>query len=182
MSLQSLGAEDLSVQFIRAFFNEDTHSSQKFAEKFLKDKGEYQALRSLVGDFRPKDIWGNRAYVFGYGLTSDGSTLLFAWKNSSDSPDIGLKELSGIYEDERMSDIETASDMKKWKKMREIVAGAFINLRKSEAKIQSIYPYEASLRASRIHDLVLTDSPLVIKFVKTPEVRVAEVNSEVPRR
>jgi len=157
------------VKFLRSFFDEDTGAPLSLSEAIVENKSP--KLSSLLelsqSKFHPKDIWGNRDYVFGYGLLADGSTILFAWKNNEDSPSIALKELCGIYEDERMASIQDEQDLKRWKKMREIVAGAFIGVRKSESSFISLYPsQDGSLKTGRasLTDLVVDRSPLVVRF------------------
>lgn len=157
------------IQLVRSFFDEDSSRPSEVSKAiFEKNNSQFAGLQDLVRlHFQPKDIWGNRDYVFGYGLLEDGSTVLFAWKTSSESPKISLKELSGIYEDDRMASIQDESDLKKWKRMREIVAGSFVGLRKAELKFDSLYPpSEVQGRTGResLADMFVDREPIVARF------------------
>lgn len=167
------------IHYVRSFFDENTSKSAAISEELLQtSKREFESLTELQHlHFQPKDIWGNREYVFGYGLLEDGSTVLFAWKNEVESPSLNLKDLSGIYEDDRLSSVQDEKDLKRWKKMRELVAGAFIGVRKSDLRYSSLYPPRdiggKTGRAS-LEDLVLDHEPVVIKFSSNKQVKAKE--------
>lgn len=148
------------IQVIRSFFEEN--GVKQAAESDHELLGQLTQMH-----FAPKDLWGNRDYVFGYGLLDDGSTLLFGWRINGDAPRISLKDLSSIYEDERMTSIQDESDLKKWKRMREVVAGSFIGARKSDLKVTSLYPPNLVTDKSgreAISELFIDSRPLVARF------------------
>jgi hypothetical protein len=154
------------IQFIRAFFDEESSKPAEVAKVLEgKNKSSFAELNELIRlHFQPKDIWGNREYVFGYGILEDQSTVLFAWKTNADSPKMSLKELSGIYEDDRMASIQDEKDLKRWKRMREIVAGSFVGLRKQELKLTPLYPVKDGELKSSASELYVTEQPMVVRF------------------
>ncbi len=178
------GDDDLSIKFLRAFFDEDSSKPAKIWSKELANKVEFSNLKSLVGKFKPKDIWGNRDFIFGYGTQTDGSLIMFAWHNSEDAEKINLKDLSGIYTDERMAQIQDEADLKKWKKMRELVAGAFIALRRGESTCSYLLPKtkqdEKVAGRQGISSLVLDSQPIVIRFASVNAPKRNTVVAEAP--
>ncbi len=122
--------------------------------------------------FVARDLWGNRDYIFGYGAMRDGSLLMVAWKNSKSAPTISLKEVSSIYTEERLAAVTDDSGLKRWRKVREEVAGAFIAARKSEAAFVPLYPTKLDQTTGRdsLKDLLVSDRPLAVRFLMERKV------------
>ncbi len=166
-------SDERVIDFVRSKFSSTgTGGPSVGQEPLLSDSdSESAALRALVQmDFQLKDLWGNRDYIFGYGSLRDGSIVMAAWKNRKESQNISLKELSGIYTDERLAVVQDDKGLSRWRRVREEVAGAFINVRKSEGRVAHVFPFStsenlASTGRESINQLVLADRPIVIRFL-----------------
>ena len=163
-------SSDEAIRFVRAFFDIDQKKPQNILEEWKKKNDRTLNLLSDLSSskFQPKEIWANRDYVFGFGTASEGSTIVFAWKNREDALDISMKDLSGIYLDERMNEVTDEKDLKKWKKMRDLVVGALIDLRKGESHSFSIFPVSEKLENKSGREaldlLTVQDRPLIVKI------------------
>lgn len=149
---------------------------------------DQMGLKNLLAmNFQPKDLWGNRDYIFGYGSLRDGSLVMVAWKNNSEASKLNLKELSGIYTDERLASVQDDKGLGRWRKMREEVAGAFISVRKNESRVSFIYPYlspESLSETGRItlNKMTLDKQPLVVRFHVGTSQRIKSLVGALPDR
>lgn len=179
------------IKFFQTRFEFDgaAEKGSTVSEIFSGTDIDRMGLRSLVQlDLRMKDLWGNRDYIFGYGALRDGSIVMAAWKNRVDAQNIALKELSGIYTDERLAVVQDDKGLTRWRKAREEVAGAFINVRKSEARVSHVFPFStaesvATTGRESLSQLVLSDRPIVVRFLprQTPQ-KLRNLLTALPER